>query len=91
MGNVFVGLFILIGISLVLLMCYEQSKKRKINFFVALVICIITTPLIGYVIISTFKTRNPKGCKWCGNERNEAEYCGVCKKNEEGDLKVLNT
>ena len=65
-------------------MCYQESKNRKINFFLALLICIVTTPLIGYFIISSFGLRNPKGCNWCGNTKNEAVFCGICGKNDEG-------
>jgi hypothetical protein len=84
MEGIFIGLFILIGLSLTVLMCWQESRRRKINFFVALLICIVTTPLIGYVIIMSTYSRNPKGCLHCGNSQNEAEYCGVCGKNEAG-------
>ncbi|MES2656369.1 MAG: hypothetical protein V4620_12315 [Bacteroidota bacterium] len=80
-------IILIVFFLLAILMCWQESKKRKINFFVALFICVITTPLIGYFIISSFGLRNPRGCKWCGNEYNEAEYCGICKKNENGELK----
>ncbi len=88
MDNLLVSVFLLIGLSLTVLMCYQESKNRKISFVGALLLCIIATPLIGYFIISNFRSRNPKGCKWCGNERNEVEFCGVCKKNIEGVTKI---
>jgi hypothetical protein len=75
---------ILAYITLVILMCKQESEKRKINFFVALIICLIITPFFGYFVISNFGLRNPKGCKWCNNTLNEAEYCGICFKNENG-------
>jgi hypothetical protein len=31
--------------------------------------------------------KNPKGCNWCGNEYNEAIYCGLCGKNVEGEIR----
>ncbi|MDR6564242.1 biotin transporter BioY [Arcicella sp. BE140] len=67
-----------------ILMCKQESENRKINFFVALLICLVMTPIMGYFIISNFALRNPRGCKWCNNSQNEAEYCGVCKKNSAG-------
>jgi hypothetical protein len=79
--------FVFIAIALTLLMCLQESKRRRINFFFALLICIVATPLLGYFLISMFGLRNPRGCKWCGNKDNEAEYCGICGKNEEGVLK----
>ena len=69
---------------LIILMCKQESERRKINFFVAILICIIITPFFGYFVISNFGLRNPKGCKWCNNTYNEAEYCGICNKNEAG-------
>ncbi|MEO6668845.1 MAG: hypothetical protein ABIN36_05185 [Ferruginibacter sp.] len=73
-----------IGYLLALLMCWQESKNRKINFILAICVCIIITPLFGYLFISSFPKRNARGCKWCGNSRNEAEYCGLCHKNEAG-------
>ncbi len=80
------SLFIII---VTILMCKQESEKRKLNFFFAILICVITTPLFGYFIITSFKLRNPKGCNWCGNKYNEADYCGICKKNLSGDLRLL--
>lgn len=85
--NYFIIIFITILSLLVVLMCYQESKKRKINFFVALLICILVTPLFGYFIITNFKLRNPLGCNWCGNKYNEVEYCGVCNKNIAGEIR----
>jgi glucan phosphoethanolaminetransferase (alkaline phosphatase superfamily) len=78
------SLFIIV---ITILMCKQESKRRKVNFFVAILICILITPLFGFFVISSFKLRTPIGCKWCGNEYNEAEFCGICKKNELGNLR----
>jgi hypothetical protein len=80
-------LIISIVLGLTVLMCFQESKKRKIEFISSLVFCVVLTPLIGYFIITSRSLRNPKGCNWCGNEQNEVEYCGICGKNEKGDLK----
>lgn len=77
-------IFVIAYIVIILLMCKQESGYRKINFFVAVLICVIITPFFGYFVISNFPLRNPKGCKWCNNSLNEAEYCGICRKNEEG-------
>ncbi|MCP9768982.1 hypothetical protein EGI22_13765 [Lacihabitans sp. LS3-19] len=71
---------------LIVLMCKQESQKRKINFFIAIPICLIISTFFGYFVISNFGLRNPKGCKWCNNIYNEAEFCGVCNKNEEGKI-----
>lgn len=69
------------------MMCRQESKKRKIHFIIALVLCFLLTPLIGYFIIISRPLRNSLGCKNCGNKYNEAEFCGLCKKNSEGFTK----
>jgi multisubunit Na+/H+ antiporter MnhG subunit len=68
-------------------MCLQESKKRKIHFVVALLFCLLITPFFAYFIISAQGLRNPRGCNRCGNTKNEAEYCGLCKKNEFGELR----
>lgn len=78
-------LLVLIPVAITLLMCWQESRRRKVHFLAALLICVVTSPLIGYfLIIGLFPLRNPKGCRWCGNKYNEAEYCGICFKNDEG-------
>jgi hypothetical protein len=76
-----------IGYLLALLMCWQESKTRRINFIVAILACILLTPLFGYFFISGFPKRNAVGCKWCGNKYNEAEYCGVCNLNAAGEYR----
>lgn len=77
---IFLSIYSLIAI----MMCHQESQKRKINFYLALLICVVATPLFGYYIISGMALRNPQGCKWCGNAENESEYCGLCHLNEAG-------
>ena len=69
---------IAIGVILILLTGIQESRKRKINVFFALLILFLATPLFGYFILSNIAIRNPIGCKWCGNNKNEVEYCGIC-------------
>lgn len=84
MQDLIVFLIVTFFIIITILMCLQESKKRKINVFVALLICCLATPIFGYFIVSSFALRNPAGCQWCGNKDNEAEYCGLCGKNAEG-------
>ena len=86
-----VYLFITVLLILTVLMCWQESKKRKIGFVPALLLCLVISPLIAYFIISSRPLRQAKGCQWCGNTYNEVEYCGVCGKNEQGELKIKNT
>ena len=75
----------IIMLVLAILMCLQESKKRKINFWLALLICILVSPVFGYFIISSFGLRNPRGCTWCGNQYNEAVFCGICGKDADGN------
>ena len=85
-------LYFLLGLLLLLtiLMCWQESRRRQISFVVALLLCLLLTPLIGYFIVFNRPMRNA-GCAWCGNPLNEAEYCGICGKNSEGKLKEQAT
>lgn len=68
-------------------MCVQESRKRKLNFFLALLICILLTPFFGHFVLRLFPLINPTGCNWCGNKYNEAEFCGLCGKNEAGEIR----
>ena len=70
----------LIYILLVILTSRQESKRRRIHFVTCLIILILATPLFGYFIVSSFPSRNPIGCNWCGNKENEAEICAICGK-----------
>lgn len=78
---------IIILLVLTVLMCLQESKKRKIELLPAILICVLLSPFIGYFIISNRPLRNPKGCLHCGNEYNEVEFCGICGKNVAGELR----
>jgi hypothetical protein len=58
--------------------CYQQSKKREINFVVALLLCVFLTPIIAYYIMHLLPLRNPLFCSNCGNTKSERIICGVC-------------
>ena len=83
--------YVVLAIFLVLVlgMAWQDGSKRTCGFFGALAICLVLTPLFGYFVVHLFPLRDPPGCKWCGNERNESEYCGVCGKNQAGELKPV--
>ncbi len=81
--EIIVGIFALLAVG----MAWQDGRRRTCGFLGALIICFITTPIFGYFIVLLFPLKEPKGCKWCGNKENEAEYCGVCGKNEAGELR----
>ena len=88
MIEIFLWMFAIAGIVLVFAMCYQESKRRKIDFLIALLFCFALTPFVGYLIISMYPRRDPVGCQWCGNVENEADYCGICGKNKDGEKRV---
>ena len=87
--NIIIIILAIIWIAISLLYAYYEGSKRKLGFIGCLLLMIIFTPFFGYFIIESFSQNNAKGCIWCWNKYNEAEYCGLCKKNEEGELKIL--
>jgi len=67
--------------------CIQEGKKREIGVAKSIMACVFLTPVIGYFIIKSSLKLDTKGCTWCGNKYNEAEYCGICKKDEQGELR----
>jgi hypothetical protein len=78
--------FIVFFIPIFLLYCYQRGQQKKAGFLKVLLIMIICTPFIGYWIIEVLPNHKTP-CRWCGNKDNEAEYCGLCNKNEPGESK----
>jgi hypothetical protein len=78
--------FILTAFWIIVSFCYAyfEGTKKTIGFWGCIFIMLIFTPFFGYFIIESFAQKNAKGCGWCGNKYNEAEYCGICGKNKEG-------
>ena len=81
----FIAIFIYLGLSY--LVADKIGKAKKIGFTKSFIVCVLASPFIGYLIAEGSALANPRGCKWCNNLENEAEYCGICKKNEAGDLR----
>jgi hypothetical protein len=74
-------------VTVSILYAWFEGSKRKPGFIGCLIIMLLFTPFFGYFIIESFSKKNAKGCKWCGNKYNEAVYCGMCGKNDDGDLR----
>lgn len=62
---------------------------RKGGFVRAFFLSLFLSPIIGLFLTVGGAGKNPVGCTHCGNKLNEAEYCGICGKNKEGELKEL--
>jgi hypothetical protein len=80
-----------IGFILYFGLCYfiaaKIGSRKKIGFWKTFLLCIVTSPFFGFMFAENSKLKNPKGCNWCGNKYNEAIYCGLCGKNEEGEIR----
>ena len=82
-------IIIIIGIGyyvIAFLFAWHEGRRRTIGFIPALLFAFLI-PLFGIFIIESFRLKTA-GCKWCGNKYNEAKYCGVCGKNEAGELNL---
>jgi len=80
-------ILIIIFLLLPLGVAWFIGRHRKIGFWGSLLFSIILTPFIGFIITIASAVKNPVGCTWCGNEDNEVEYCGLCGKNRDGEIK----
>ncbi|OSZ79551.1 hypothetical protein CAP35_15265 [Chitinophagaceae bacterium IBVUCB1] len=56
--------------------------NKKGGFIKAFILSLLLSPFVGLLLTLGAAKKNPIGCKHCGNKDNEAEYCGVCGKNE---------
>ncbi len=81
----YIGILIYIIISY--LIADKIGRHKKIGFLNTFLLCLFTTPFIGYLIAEGGGRSNAKGCKWCGNKENEAEFCGLCGKNDDGETR----
>jgi hypothetical protein len=58
--------------------------NRKGGFLKAFAIGLIFSPLVALIVVIGSAHKNPIGCGHCENRLNEAEFCGLCGKNEAG-------
>lgn len=79
-----IALFYL-GISY--LIAAKIGKYKAIGFWITFSLCLVISPFLGYLIAENSRLINARGCRWCGNNYNEAEYCGLCGKNENGEIR----
>jgi hypothetical protein len=78
---------ILLYLGLSYLIAAKIGKHKTIGFWKTFVLCIIVSPFIGYLIAEGGGRKNARGCNWCGNKYNEAVFCGLCGKNEGGEIR----
>lgn len=80
----------LVGAFLYFLFSYliadKLGRTRSLGFRGAFLCCLILSPFLGLLITMSWSVANPRGCGWCDNKENEAEYCGLCGKNVQGEL-----
>lgn len=60
------------------------GKNRRIGFWKTLMWAILLSPFIAIFIALNSGRLDARGCEYCGNHQNEAEFCGICGKNEQG-------
>jgi phosphate starvation-inducible membrane PsiE len=65
----------------------DESHKRHIGIGLAFVACIFLTPVIGWFLTYNSQRLDARGCLFCGNIENEAEYCKICGNSELGQQK----
>jgi hypothetical protein len=60
---------------------------KKVGFWGTFLWSLLLSPLVGLFIAMSSGSKYAKGCKHCGNTANEAEFCGICGKNEAGQTR----
>ncbi len=80
--------YILAPIYLTIVFMYSWFEgRKKATGFLGTFLIVFFIPFIGFWIVELLSNQKAKGCKWCGNKYNEAEYCGVCGKNEDAEIR----
>ena len=81
--------YILIPVYIILSVLYSWHEgRKKATGFIGTLLLILLIPFIGFWIVELLSNKKAKGCNWCGNKYNEAEYCGLCCKNEIGEIRT---
>ena len=65
----------------------KMARDKKLGFVRGFCLALFVSPFLAFFFAMNSGSSNPRGCKHCGNTENEAEYCGLCHKNEAGDLR----
>lgn len=78
------GILIYIFIALIIA---PIGKNRRIGFWKTFLLGLVLSPLITIFIAMNSGRLNALGCLHCGNDQNEAEFCGLCGKNYHGELR----
>lgn len=60
------------------------GRNRRIGFWKTFMWAILLSPFIGIFVAMSSGRLDARGCSHCGNDQNEAEFCGSCGKNEQG-------
>jgi hypothetical protein len=79
-------LFCVLYVCICVLYSWQEGAKKSTGFIGTLLI-ILVLPFIGYWLVELLQNNKAKGCAWCGNIYNEAIYCGICGKNEAGEMR----
>jgi hypothetical protein len=82
-------IFFIVYFSVSFLIADKIGRNKKLGFVMTLLICIFLSPFIGFLISENSALKFPIGCNWCGNNDNEARYCGICGKDINGELKKV--
>jgi hypothetical protein len=74
-----------LGISY--LIAAKIGKQKALGFWKTFLLCLVISPFFGYLIAENGRSIYARGCRWCKNDYNEAAYCGLCGKNDEGEVR----
>jgi hypothetical protein len=61
---------------------------KKIGYWRTFLWSLLLSPFVALFIAMSSGSVYARGCRHCGNTANEAEYCGICGKNDEGFSRV---
>ena len=58
--------------------------NKRVGFWKTFMWSLILSPFFAVFIALNSGRLDARGCNHCDNKYNEAEFCGLCDKNEDG-------
>jgi hypothetical protein len=74
---------------LYILVCYlvgaTKGRRSDLGHMDTFILCLVTSPLVGYLVAHSQLSRGGHTCKWCGQPNVVTKWCPGCGKDQQGN------